>query len=417
MVRLAAFAMVSLLGIALLSVELIQRAGANADLQPGKVAVVAAEKANLMLGQKVIAILDRGARMEITAVEGNWIGGEVVVGRRKRYGWIQKRYLKEAQPASPSSPPGAGSENTARSTPPKPEEQRPAEPGMPVAAVAPVAETKPASQKPAEKVPAESAPKQPAAPAAKKAASPQPPAEKPPKSKPAPAAKNAADDAKTPAPPKSASEPKSPPKVAPVPSAPRQKFTIEILVVRNAAEVAKISPEERIGKLVLLGSTIDTAALKQLDGLTIWELSIEGVRVGNAGLRHLEKVKGLRSLCLWSAEFSDAALAHVASLGDLEKLDLEGTSVRGDGLKHLAGLKKLRALTLGPGTDDAALKHLKALPALERLDLRSCRKLTDEATEALGQLARLKTLLLPSQLSPEVKKKLAEKLPNCQLLR
>ena len=68
---------------------------------------------------------------------------------------------------------------------------------------------------------------------------------------------------------------------------------------------------------------------------------------------------------------TDAALAHVAKLMELRRLDLVGTDrVRGPGLSRLQGLPLLTDLTLSHfDLDDVALQFLPRLPSLRALDL------------------------------------------------
>jgi internalin A len=69
-------------------------------------------------------------------------------------------------------------------------------------------------------------------------------------------------------------------------------------------------------------------------------------------------------------QITDAGIAHLKSLPNLEELVLVGCSVTDDGLRYLSGLRSVKRLNLRVTyVTDEGLKHLKELPALEKLDL------------------------------------------------
>ena len=76
-------------------------------------------------------------------------------------------------------------------------------------------------------------------------------------------------------------------------------------MARNAKDSAEIKPSEKIRILILVGKGVTNKALKNLSGLNIRRLNIDGTRVTNSGLEHLEEIKGLRVLRLWSADLTD----------------------------------------------------------------------------------------------------------------
>ena len=99
--------------------------------------------------------------------------------------------------------------------------------------------------------------------------------------------------------------------------------------------------------------------------------AIAGATFGDAELQELGAVgNDLVWLDLSRTGITDAGLAVVAKMPNLEHLDLRGTSVGDDGLESLAGLDNLETLSLyGTGVTDSGLKALQALPALRRLYL------------------------------------------------
>src|SRR5262249_16382505 len=102
--------------------------------------------------------------------------------------------------------------------------------------------------------------------------------------------------------------------------------------------------------------------------------------ITDKGLKPLGRLKELKYLRLYREDslrpgftgprITDAGLAHLKDLTDLESLDLMGQDITDAGLEHVKGMKNLRELNLsGPGITDAGLEHLKGLDRLERLHL------------------------------------------------
>jgi hypothetical protein len=104
------------------------------------------------------------------------------------------------------------------------------------------------------------------------------------------------------------------------------------------------------------------------------------VRRGGAGGRVYEVVLGRGA--------TDADLAGLCELRELEILALSGSRVTDDGLRTIAALRSVRALSLeGDDITDAGLRHLEALNTLEVVLLARCPKVTDAG------VARLKKAL------------------------
>ncbi len=75
-------------------------------------------------------------------------------------------------------------------------------------------------------------------------------------------------------------------------------------------------------------------------------LNLDGAKITDAGLKHLERLPSLRVLTLSDTQVSDAGLEHLKCLADLRLLDLRGTDVTDAGLQHLRGLPELSTLRL-----------------------------------------------------------------------
>ena len=74
---------------------------------------------------------------------------------------------------------------------------------------------------------------------------------------------------------------------------------------------------------------------------------------------------------LFGTKITDAGMADLKGLTNLQKLNLDGTSVTDAGIVHLVGLTKLTHLSLPYEITDAGLVHLKGLTTLQELNLGS----------------------------------------------
>ncbi|MGA2032394.1 MAG: hypothetical protein ABSG68_09075 [Thermoguttaceae bacterium] len=132
------------------------------------------------------------------------------------------------------------------------------------------------------------------------------------------------------------------------------------------------------------------AAITRMRELQTIDLSFS--RVTDDGLRHLVGLPCLRNLALPSSKrITDAGLANLATIRKLESLSLDGTAVTSGGLSNLAGLKSLHWLNLS-GTDisDDGLRHLQGLK-LELL--RVCQtRITNRGIQMLKDMTTLREL-------------------------
>ncbi len=211
----------------------------------------------------------------------------------------------------------------------------------------------------------------------------------------------------------------APPQSDPVqdPPATQQEpeFTISVLVLRNADNLAEVESSELIGQLILSGDQFTNRTLRPLDGLHVSTLSIDAVNVSNTGIQYVTKVNGIRWLRLWSPAIDDRGLKLVGKIEGLQGLDLEGTAVDGSGLEELKGLQHLEQLTLGPKMLDSEVARLASLTSLRQLDLRACKSLTLDCLDGLAGLTDLEVIWLPDQIRTKGKRALRPALPDCQI--
>lgn len=132
---------------------------------------------------------------------------------------------------------------------------------------------------------------------------------------------------------------------------------------------------------------------------TLKTLSLGWSGVGDAGCEKLAAMSQLESLDLGGCEgVSDKGLEQLARLGDLKTLVLDDSnSPRGKvtdaGLKHVAKLKKLRSLSLNrrEALTDAGLAEIAGM-SLSTLKVQHCAALTDATLRSLAGCASLDML-------------------------
>jgi Ran GTPase-activating protein (RanGAP) involved in mRNA processing and transport len=110
-----------------------------------------------------------------------------------------------------------------------------------------------------------------------------------------------------------------------------------------------MKPFDRVGIVDLHSSTFTDADLAELSGL-------------------MSRLKKLRALRLSDSQVTDAGLAHLRGLTNLEVLHLSDTHVSDAGLVHLSGLVKLAVLDLSKThVSNAGLIHLSKMTLLHTL--------------------------------------------------
>lgn len=114
----------------------------------------------------------------------------------------------------------------------------------------------------------------------------------------------------------------------------------------------------------------------------------------DAGLAHLAGLKQIDDLMLWGTGITDAGLVHLKEMSGLRSLQL-GTSrgITGPGLQHLVGLSNLKTLSVHDTSfGDSGMAYLGDLAAIEELHM-AFTKITDDS---LQKLSRARTLRLLS---------------------
>jgi internalin A len=167
------------------------------------------------------------------------------------------------------------------------------------------------------------------------------------------------------------------------------------------ADIAGIEKLTQLKRLCFLDFGVTDRGLVHLSGLTnLQRLCIGGGRMSYRGLTHLRRLTNLQMLDIAGMKPVDKGLAHLRGMKKLEVLLTSGmdtpsgpASLTGEGLKHLQALPKLRCLDL-PWHDkitDAGLANVAELSELQYLGLHDV-PLTDIGLYHLRNLRKLKTL-------------------------
>ena len=125
------------------------------------------------------------------------------------------------------------------------------------------------------------------------------------------------------------------------------------------------------------------------DGTVVY-VDFYGMADPAAAVVHLKSLPNVEKLNFSSTNVTDDELAHLADLSHLKELALNRTRITDQGLIHLAKLKKLEILNLSEdNVTDAGLVHLKNMQQLQQLHLNE----TKVSDAGLTHLAGLKQLL------------------------
>jgi Leucine-rich repeat (LRR) protein len=149
--------------------------------------------------------------------------------------------------------------------------------------------------------------------------------------------------------------------------------------------------EKAVAAINRLGGSVMRAG-NQANG-PVMLVDLRGKNLTNADLAVLELLPQLQQLYLASTGITDAGLAHVKGLADLVLLDVSAnTGVTDAGLENVVGLVKLQQIMFSnTGVSDQGLMHLKGLPELVQV-YAGTKNLTDAGLVHLKSLTKLKAL-------------------------
>jgi hypothetical protein len=146
---------------------------------------------------------------------------------------------------------------------------------------------------------------------------------------------------------------------------------------------------------LLITPKITDAGLANVRGLSqLDRLAIQGTQLTDVGLQNLLGLPQIEHLLLADNRITDAGLTKLAGLTDLRELSFRESGVTDAALVNLESLERLEDLSLRGGQfTNAGLAHLKGLSRLKSLNLYG-NKITDAGLGNFKNLTQLQTLVL-----------------------
>ena len=156
-------------------------------------------------------------------------------------------------------------------------------------------------------------------------------------------------------------------------------------------------------KLQLLFA-VTNAGMASLSSISDLEaLRIQRSSISDEGLAYLKPMRSLKEIVLQmggprdpsSSSLTDTGLAHLSQIKSLESIKLYQPDFTDRGLKHLSELDKLRCLVIPNSSNftDQGFSHLAKLQSLEELYI-GCHGVTDAGINHIAGLTSLKDLTL-----------------------
>ena len=178
-------------------------------------------------------------------------------------------------------------------------------------------------------------------------------------------------------------------------SSPQAQGTEVRLEDATDADLAALKNVEEITSLSINSPNVTDAGLAPLEKMTNLErLQLDRCdNLTDAAMTHLRPLHNLRHLYIWIANITGAGLANLKDLTQLETLNLNSCSRITDAdLSNFVAMRNLEDIDLG-GTQitDAGLKQLAALPRLSHLGLQNTR-ITDDGMSCLAGMKSLRSL-------------------------
>jgi hypothetical protein len=182
-----------------------------------------------------------------------------------------------------------------------------------------------------------------------------------------------------------------------LPLTPFELVEVDLRKQRELTDSA-LEPLEHVSRLrsVFLDDDprIGDAALAHLRSQTnLQKLGLSGTRVTDAGMAVVERFRHLELLAIGGTKLTDEALSHLKGLTELQTLWLgNGPQVTDAGLAHLQNLTQMRGMIFyGAPLNGSGFQYLKGMTHLEGLALNRTR-LTDEGLAHLARLHGLRSL-------------------------
>ena len=147
-------------------------------------------------------------------------------------------------------------------------------------------------------------------------------------------------------------------------------ISVQVPVVMEDGD-PRMEPVNVLHTLILSQTQVTDAALANLKGMTdLQTLLLAGTQVTDAGLACLNELPCLTTLSLQATQVTDAGLANLQEIKSMQSLNLGGARMTDAGLASLKKMTGLKTLNLGSTqVTDAGLRDLKEHKDLRCLDL------------------------------------------------
>ena len=153
-----------------------------------------------------------------------------------------------------------------------------------------------------------------------------------------------------------------------------------------------------------------------LEALYIWDAA----SITDAGVAHLAGLKNLQKIHIDNSQITDQSLVLLSSLPKIEELSLQSGHFSDEGFLHLKGENTLKQLAAGRGdlqVTDAGLAHMKDFKKLVLLDLQNS-KVTARGLEQLKGVPSLKVVWLSgTSITEDELKRFREAMPNVSVTK
>jgi hypothetical protein len=138
-------------------------------------------------------------------------------------------------------------------------------------------------------------------------------------------------------------------------------------------------------------------------------------RYSDAAMASLNSLSDLQELLLGYSNITDSGMRHLVGL-NLQRIDLYGTRVTDAGLQFLVGMDRLESLVLADDNfSDVGLQYVGKMAGLKLLNLNGAR-VTDVGLTQLEGLTELEQLMLQdTQVTQAGIDRLRARIPNCKI--
>jgi len=182
-----------------------------------------------------------------------------------------------------------------------------------------------------------------------------------------------------------------------IPTLTECRFVQTVILIVTPESLKRVNELEEMPSLKVLKFEKSNLAggprMKVASFPKIEEISLDRCTLSEATLQSIAASKSIKRIRLLGSNVSNAGLAYLKDMVQLELLDLnECEQISDVGVKHLQGLTRLRNLSLwGPQITDKGLAYLSKFTDLSALTIRKC-DVTDRGFEVLSRMRKLKEL-------------------------